>query len=378
MNTIAQRIFDQREASLRPPLGVVPPGAVSLALGEPDFAPPQAVIDASLKAIQHGRTNYTDQHGIAELRDALLAALPASPSDWDKNNIVVTHGATAGLGALFFALIEPGDKVVIPQPAYSLYADQVVLAGGTVEFVPMGTDLHFDFEKLAVALKGAKMVVFSNPSNPNGIVHTRAELEKLAELLDGTETLVVSDEAYSALTYTEEKFTSALEVEGLQERTLYVQTFSKKYCMTGFRVGYVAGDKDLIAAIAQMHRTFNGSVSEQAQLAALAAVKLPEAVVTPMLEEYAQRRDLVVRLLSDIPHVQLVEPEGAFYAFFSHDTGVPSSEVAADLAERGVLVRAGAEYGPDAESHIRLSFAASQTDIERGIGIIRQYFEEGA
>lgn len=378
MNTIAQRIFDQREASLRPPLGVVPPGAVSLALGEPDFAPPQAVIDASLKAIQHGRTNYTDQHGIAELRDALLAALPARLSDWDKNNIVVTHGATAGLGALFFALIEPGDKVVIPQPAYSLYADQVVLAGGTVEFVPMGTDLHFDFEKLAVALKGAKMVVFSNPSNPNGIVHTRAELEKLAELLDGTETLVVSDEAYSALTYTEEKFTSALEVEGLQERTLYVQTFSKKYCMTGFRVGYVAGDKDLIAAIAQMHRTFNGSVSEQAQLAALAAVKLPEAVVTPMLEEYAQRRDLVVRLLSDIPHVQLVEPEGAFYAFFSYDPGVPSSEVAADLAERGVLVRAGAEYGPDAESHIRLSFAASQTDIERGTGIIRQYFEEGA
>ena len=378
MNTIAQRIFDQREASLRPPLGVVPPGAVSLALGEPDFAPPQAVIDGSLTAIQHGRTNYTDQHGIAELRDALLAALPAQTSGWDKNNIVVTHGATAGLGALFFALIEPGDKVVIPQPAYSLYADQVVLAGGTVEFVPMGTDLHFDFEKLAVALKGAKMVVFSNPSNPNGIVHTRAELEKLAKLLDGTETLVVSDEAYSALTYTEEKFTSALEIEGLKERTLYVQTFSKKYCMTGFRVGYVAGDKELIAAIAQMHRTFNGSVSEQAQLAALAAVKLPESVVTPMLEEYAQRRDLVVRLLGDVPHVHLVEPEGAFYAFFSYDTGAPSSEVAADLAERGVLVRAGAEYGPDAESHIRLSFAASQTDIERGIGIIRQYFEESA
>src|SRR5690625_31305 len=130
MNFIAQRILDQRQASLRPPLGVVPPGAVSLALGEPDFAPPQAVIDATTQAVAQGRTNYTDQHGIAELRDALLTALPARPSDWDKDNIVVTHGATAGLGALLFALIEPGDKVVIPQPAYSLYADQVVLAGG--------------------------------------------------------------------------------------------------------------------------------------------------------------------------------------------------------------------------------------------------------
>ena len=375
MSLLAQRIYDQREASLRPPLGVVPPGAVSLALGEPDFAPPQAVIDASLKAIQHGRTNYVDQHGIAELREALLKALPSPMENWDRNNIVVTHGATAGLGALFFALIEPGDKVVIPQPAYSLYADQVVLAGGTVEFVPMGEDLHFDFEKLAPALKGAKMVVFSNPSNPNGIVHTRTELEKLAELLHGTDTLAVSDEAYSALTYTDAPFTSALEVDGLKERTLYVQTFSKKYCMTGFRVGYVAGDKDLIAAIAQLHRTFNGSVSEQAQLAALAAVELPESIVTPMLEEYADRRDLVVRLLNEVPHVHLVEPEGAFYAFFSYDTGKPSSQVAAELAERGVLVRAGAEYGPDAESHLRLSFAASQSDIEDGIGIIREYFE---
>lgn len=376
MSPIAHRILAQRAASLRPPLGVVPPGAVSLALGEPDFSPPQEVIDASLQAVEQGRVNYTDQHGIAELRDALLQALPARPASWDRNNVVVTHGATGGLGAIFFALIEPGDKVVIPQPAYSLYADQVVLAGGTVEFVPMGSDLHFDFDKLAVALQGAKMVVFSNPSNPNGIVHTREELEQLAQLLEGTDTIVVSDEAYAALTYTEAAFTSALEVAGLQQRTLYVQTFSKKYCMTGFRVGYVAGDQELIAAIAQFHRTFNGSASEPAQLAALAAIQLPETTFAPMLEEYRQRRDLVVHLLNDVPHIHLVQPEGAFYAFFAYDTGQGSSQVAADLADRGVLVRAGAEYGPDAESHIRLSFAASQDDIERGIGIIRDYFAE--
>ena len=374
MSPIAHRILAQRAASLRPPLGVVPPGAVSLALGEPDFSPPQEVIDASLQAVEQGRVNYTDQHGIAELRDALLQALPARPASWDRNNVVVTHGATGGLGAIFFALIEPGDKVVIPQPAYSLYADQVVLAGGTVEFVPMGSDLHFDFDKLAVALQGAKMVVFSNPSNPNGIVHTREELEQLAQLLEGTDTIVVSDEAYAALTYTEAAFTSALEVAGLQQRTLYVQTFSKKYCMTGFRVGYVAGDQELIAAIAQFHRTFNGSASEPAQLAALAAIQLPETTFAPMLEEYRQRRDLVVHLLNDVPHIHLVQPEGAFYAFFAYDTGQDSSQVAADLADRGVLVRAGAEYGPDAESRIRLSFAASQDDLERGIGIIRAGF----
>src|SRR5699024_4288867 len=151
---------------------------------------------------------------------------------------------------------------------------------------------HFDFDKLAVALQGAKMVVFSNPSNPNGIVHTREELEQLAQLLEGTDTIVVSDEAYAALTYTEAAFTSALEVAGLQQRTLYVQTFSKKYCTTALRVRYVADDQESIAAIAQFHRTFNGSASEPAQLAALAAIQLPETTFAPMLEEYRQRRDL--------------------------------------------------------------------------------------
>lgn len=381
---VARRISDQRASSLRPPLGAAIPGAVSLALGEPDFSAPPTVTAAAMRAVAAGRVHYTDQHGIAKLRENLLDHLPAppvgSPRQWTRDNIVITHGATAGLGAIFFALINPGDKVIIPQPAYSLYADQVVLAGGTVEFVPMRPDLHFDFDALERALPGAKMIAFSNPSNPNGVVHTRAELERLARLLSGTDTIVVADEAYSSLIYTEAPFTSALSVPGLAERTLYVQTFSKKYCMTGWRVGYVAGQRDFIAAIAQFHRTLNGSVSEPAQLAALAALAVPEAELAPMVREYAARRDLVVALLADVPHLTLVAPEGAFYAFFSYDAeavgGKPSAEVTADLASRGVIVRAGAEYGPDAEHHIRISFAASQDDLRRGIGIIREYFAE--
>src|SRR5699024_8552470 len=134
--------------------------------------------------------------------------------------------------------------------------------------------------------------------------------------------------------------TSALEVDGLQERTLYVQTFSKKYCMTGFRVGYVAGAKDLIAAIAQLHRTFNGSVPEQAQLAALAAVSLPESVVTPMMDEYAQRLDLVLQLFLTIRHTRLVFHEGAYYSLLPCDGYVPSPAVGPAVARRRPFVRA--------------------------------------
>ncbi|HCT3316129.1 TPA: pyridoxal phosphate-dependent aminotransferase, partial [Corynebacterium striatum] len=245
MSHIAQRILDQRASSLRPPLGVVPAGAISLALGEPDFPTPEPIANAGNKAVSEGNTRYTDQHGLRSLREKLVSALPSGPAnkDWDADNVVVTHGATAALGAIFFALLSPGDKVVIPEPAYSLYADLVTLAGGEVVYAKLGKDLHFDIEELKEKLPGAKAIVFSNPSNPNGIVHTKHELEELGKLLEGSSTLVISDEAYSSLTYSGHDFTSALEVESLAPRTLYVQTFSKKYAMTGWRVGYVAGDK---------------------------------------------------------------------------------------------------------------------------------------
>lgn len=369
----AQRVLDQRAASLRPPLGVVPQGAISLALGEPDFPTPPTVAEAGRRAVSEGRTKYTDQHGLSSLRQAAAKSLPGQ-HNWSADNIVITHGATAGLGAIVFALINPGDKVVIPQPAYSLYADLVTLAGGEVIYCDLGKDLHFDELALSKALRGAKAIVFSNPSNPNGVVHSCAELELLGRLLEGTETIVVSDEAYSSLTYGEHSFTSALETESLVSRVIYVQTFSKKYAMTGWRVGYVAAEKETIAAVAQFHRTFNGSLSNEAQIAAEAALNLPDEALQPMIAEYAKRRELVVELLSEVPGIDAIKPEGAFYSFIRYQANVPSARVAAELAEAGVVVRAGAEYGPAGEHHIRVSFAASQSDIRRGFGIIRDYF----
>lgn len=376
MSHIAQRILDQRASSLRPPLGVVPAGAISLALGEPDFPTPEPIANAGNKAVSEGNTRYTDQHGLRSLREKLVSALPSSPTnkDWDADNVVVTHGATAALGAVFFALLSPGDKVVIPEPAYSLYADLVTLAGGEVVYAKLGKDLHFDIEELKEKLPGAKAIVFSNPSNPNGIVHTKHELEELGKLLEGSSTLVISDEAYSSLTYSGHDFTSALEVESLAPRTLYVQTFSKKYAMTGWRVGYVAGDKELIAAIAQFHRTFNGSLNNAAQIAAEAALDLPDSALQPMLDEYAARRELMVELLNEVPGIETVKPEGAFYSFIHYEVDKPSVQVARELGDAGVIVRAGAEYGPSAEHHIRISFAASQEEIRRGFSIIRDYF----
>jgi aspartate/methionine/tyrosine aminotransferase len=367
----AARIAELRAGSRRPALAPAPPGAVSLAMGEPDFPTPPPVIEAAVAALREGHTHYADQKGLPALRAALAARLPGGGArPWTADDVVVTHGATAALAAVVLATVGPGDRVVIPEPAYSLYADLVVLAGATVDWVPLAPDLHWDLDALAARLPGAAMVIFSNPSNPTGIVHRGEELDALGRLLEATSTLVVADEAYHRLVYPGHALVSALDVASLRDRTVYVQTFSKTYAMTGWRVGYLAGPPAVVDAAAHVHRTVNGSVNTAVQLAALAALDLPAATLEAMVDAYRVRRELVVAELSGIAGLHLTPPEGAFYGFLRYDLDRPSETVARELAERGVVVRAGAEYGPSGEGHVRISFAASEDDLRTGLARI--------
>ncbi|MHA6622480.1 pyridoxal phosphate-dependent aminotransferase [Pseudonocardia sp. DLS-67] len=373
----AARMAELRAASRRPALAPAPPGAASLAMGEPDFPTPPAVIEAAVRALRDGHTHYADQKGLPELRAALAGRLPGGAGrSWTADDVVVTHGATAALAAVVFAMIGPGDRVVIPEPAYSLYADLVVLAGGTVDWVPLAPDLHWDLDALAARLPGAVMMIFSNPSNPTGIVHRAEELEALGELLGATDALVVADEAYHRLVYPGHRMVSALDIPSLQDRTVYVQTFSKTYAMTGWRVGHLAGPPDVVDAAAHVHRTGNGSVNTAAQLAALAALDLPEATIDAMVGAYRARRELVVAQLSGVPGLHLTPPEGAFYGFLRYDLDRPSERVARELAERRVVVRAGAEFGPSGEGHLRISFAASEDDLRTGLARLVAYLAD--
>ncbi|MCS7483720.1 pyridoxal phosphate-dependent aminotransferase [Umezawaea endophytica] len=364
----ALRIDELLCSSRRPTLTPAPPGTISLAMGEPDFPTAPEVVEAAVAALRAGDTHYADQKGLPELRAAVALRLPERPGRaWGPDDILVTHGATGALTAVVLAMIGPGDRVVIPEPAYSLYADLVVLAGGTVDFVPLGPDLHWDLDVLAAALPGAKMMIFSNPSNPTGVVHDAHELKALGDLLDGSNVLVVSDEAYHRLVYPGYEAISALAIESLRDRTVHVQTFSKTYAMTGWRVGYLTGPRDVVDAAAHAHRTLNGSVNTAVQRAAVAALDLPDGIVGAMVDTYRRRRELVVSRLSGVPGLHLVPPEGAFYGFLRYDAARPSEEVVRELAEQKVLVRAGAEYGPSGEGHIRISFAASEDDLLAGL-----------
>lgn len=341
---------------------------VSLAMGEPDFDTPAHVIAAANAALRSGRTHYSPLLGEVSLREALaqklsgIAAVEVSAGD-----VLVTQGGTAGLAASILAIVNPGDKVVIPDPTYSLYADLVSMAGGVVVPVPLAEDLHWDLDLLGDALAGAKLFVFCNPSNPTGIVHTSAEMEALTTMLDGTSTIVISDEAYADLDYTGRPFTSAISIEGLRERTIYCQTFSKSYAMTGWRVGYLWGPSPLIQASARIHNTFNGSVNTCAQDAALDAVQTGDADIARMRAAYERRGEIMRSALAEIPGLTLSAPEGAFYQFPRYDLDIPSADLVAKLRDYGVAVRPGGEFGAHGEYHLRLSYAASEDAIKVGV-----------
>ncbi|WP_405864750.1 pyridoxal phosphate-dependent aminotransferase [Streptomyces sp. NBC_00005] len=341
---------------------------VSLAMGEPDFDTPALVTEAAHASLSAGRTHYSPLLGEPALREALaeklagIAGVPVGAGD-----ILITQGGTAGLAASILGIVNPGDKVVVPDPTYSLYADLVSMAGGIVVPVPLAPDLHWDLDLLADALKDARLFVCCNPVNPTGIVHSREELDALADLLEGTDTIVISDEAYSDLDYTGRPFTSAISIDGLRERTVYCQTFSKSYAMTGWRVGYLWGPAALIRASARIHNTFNGSVNTFIQDAALVAVQSCADDVARMRAAYQERGEIMRKELSAIPGLTLSAPEGAFYQFPRYDIDLPSVEVVAALRTHGVAVRPGSEFGAQGEGHLRLSYAASAESITEGV-----------
>ncbi|WP_138416789.1 pyridoxal phosphate-dependent aminotransferase [Sinomonas gamaensis] len=341
---------------------------VSLAMGEPNFDTPAPIREAAERAMAEGRTHYSPLVGEPALREALAEKLSAQAGEeLLAADVLVTQGGTAGLAAVILAVVNPGDRVIIPDPTYSLYSDLISMAGGECVPVPLREDLHWDLATLEEALTGAKLFVFCNPSNPTGIVHTRAELEALGEMLAGTDTLVLSDEAYSDLVYTPEPFTSALSVPTLRGRTVYCQTFSKSYAMTGWRVGYVWGPHDVVAAATRLHATFNGSVSGVNQYAALAALKEGDAEVRRMLEAYRRRRALMREGLASIRGLTASSPDGAFYLFPRYDFDIEAVELVGRLREGGVAVRPGSEFGAHGEHHLRLSYAASEQEIAEGI-----------
>ncbi|MFT3876399.1 MAG: pyridoxal phosphate-dependent aminotransferase [Propioniciclava sp.] len=371
MSSVESPLVERIKRTSRRPknLGQAPRGAVSLAMGEPDGDTAPAVVEAAIASLRAGRTHYAPLTGSNELRAAIAAFVSDGTGRvTSPEEVVITHGASAGIAATMLALVRPGDRVLIPEPTYSLYADHLAMVGAEVVWVPNLADGSVDFARIEELAGGARMVILCNPSNPTGQILTTDQMDVMAGIVARHPgLLLVSDEAYSEIVYDGLPYASGLALAGIRDQVVMLGTFSKAYAMTGWRLGYVIAPAPLADPVNLVHRTINGSINTFVQDAAIEALKTPASDLAAMREQYQRRRDIVVAALAAMPKVSVHTPTGAFYAFPKIDSPLTSQELVDALAAGGVLVRSGAEFGPSGEGHVRISFATDEESLAEGM-----------
>jgi aspartate aminotransferase len=346
---------------------------VHLELGEPDFDTPEHVVEAACEAARGGATRYTSNAGILPLREALCERRRAeSGREIDPHSeIAVTTGGVEALYLGILSVADPGDEVVIPTPAWPNPISQTELASAVPVEVPMPADEGFapDADRIVDAIgPDTAAVVLTSPSNPTGQVFDEAAIERVADAAAAHGAYVIADEVYRELTYGDPA-PSPVEVTDHEEHVLTVNSFSKTYAMTGWRVGWITGPAAVVEQVVKIHESTTSCVNTPAQHAALAALTGPQEPVAEMQAAFRRRRDHVVDRLGDVPHVSVAEPRGAFYAFVDVRALEGSSMAVAKrlLDEYGVVAAPGVAFGEGGEGHLRFSFANDLDRIDAGI-----------
>lgn len=355
---------------------------ISLSVGEPDFATPYHIREKGIASLEKGKTWYTPNAGLLALRESISRYVSRRTTvTYDpKSEIVVTVGGSEGIDLCLRSVVGPGDEVLIPQPSFVCYEPLTRLAGGTP--VIINTRAEDGFRLTAEALRAAitprtKLLVLPFPGNPTGAVMRREHLEAIADVLRGTDILVLSDEIYSDLTYGNEPHVSIVSLDGMAERTIYIGGFSKSFAMTGWRLGYACAPAPILKQMLKLHQFALMCAPTTAQHAAIEALDHGEEDVRAMRTDYDARRRLIVDELGRIG-LTCFEPEGAFYVFPSiQKTGLSSEEFCHRLlVEKHVAVVPGTAFGACGEGFIRISYCYSTAHITEALRRIREFVNE--
>ena len=371
------RQFDQSISTI--------PGVLRLTLGEPDFPTPDHIKEAAKAAIDANQSHYTGMSGLLELRQAAADfvrekyRLNYRPED----EVLVTIGATEALSATLTAILEEGDKVLLPAPAYPGYEPIVNLVGAEiVEIDTTENDFVLTPEMLEQAIleQGDKLkaVILNYPANPTGVTYSRAQMEALAAVLSKYEVFVVCDEVYSELTYTEQGHISLAEY--LPEQTIVINGLSKSHAMTGWRLGFIFAPAAFTAQLIKSHQYLVTAANTMAQYAAIEALTAGKDDAQPMKAEYVQRRDYIIEQMTELGY-QIIKPDGAFYIFAKIPAGYNQDSFAflQDFAEKkAVAFIPGSAFGQYGEGYIRLSYAASMETIKEALKRLKEYMEDHA
>ena len=357
------------------------PHCISLGVGEPDFKTPWSVRDAGIRSLELGRTKYTANSGLKELRGEICNYLQRRfDLHYKEENILVTVGGSEAIDLTIRAVVQPGDEVIIPEPCFVCYEPITQLTGGVP--VHIATRAEDQFRLTADQLRAAitprtKLLIFPYPNNPTGAVMSAAEMEEIAAVLRETNVLVLSDEIYSELTYGLDRHVSIASLPGMAERTIVVNGFSKSYAMTGWRLGYACGPAPIIRIMTKIHQSAIMSAPTTSQYAAITALRQCDDQIEMMRDEYNRRRRYVVKALNEMG-LTCFEPRGAFYVFPSIQiSGLTSSEFCEQLLrEKEVAIIPGSAFGASGEGYARISYAYSVDHLQTAMKRIREFLTE--
>lgn len=357
------------------------PDAISLGIGEPDFVTPWHIRNAGIRSLEKGRTKYTPNRGLSELRRQISRYLNRRfELSYDPmSQIIVTVGGSEGLDLALRCCLEPGDEVIVPTPSFVCYGPLTSMSMGTPVLVE--TKAENEFRLTAEELKAAitprtKALVLPYPCNPTGGIMERKDLEAIAEVLEGTNILVISDEIYCELTYGGEGHVSIAQIPGMYERTILVNGFSKAYSMTGWRMGYLCGPRELVGQIIKLHQYGIMSAPTMSQYAAIEAMQYGDEDIANMREEYDGRRRFLLDGFRTLG-LDCFEPKGAFYMFPSiQSTDMDSDTFCTKFLEaEHVAVIPGSAFGPGGEGFVRACYAASIHDLSTALERLEHFLK---
>ena len=356
------------------------PDAISLGVGEPDFDTPWRIREEGIYTLERGKTFYTSNAGLKELKIEICNYLARK---YDvrynfKDEVLVTVGGSEGIDIALRAMLDPGDEVLIPQPSYVSYLPCTILANGTPVAIPLQEKNEFKLtaeELEAYITPKTKILVMPFPNNPTGAIMTKEDLEPIVEVVKKHDLFVISDEIYAELTYGS-KHVSIASFEGMKERTILINGFSKAFAMTGWRLGYACGPKEIIEQMIKIHQYAIMCAPTNSQYAAVEALRNCDAEVQEMMEAYNQRRRFLMSEFRRM-NIQCFEPFGAFYVFPSiQEFGMTSEEFALRfLEEELVAVVPGTAFGDCGEGFLRISYAYSIEDLKVALGRFEKFIE---
>ena len=356
--------------------------AISLGVGEPDFQTPWQIRRAGIASLQQGKTFYTSNWGLADLRKEIAEyAEEKYHLTYDyKKEIIVTVGGSEAIDNALRSFVSDGDEVLIPEPSFVCYTPLTIMAGGTP--VPLETKMEDEFKLTAETLKAAitprtKVLIMPFPNNPTGAIMTRDELEEIAAVLRDTNIIVISDEIYCELTYGGREHVCFAELPGMRERTIVINGFSKSYAMTGWRLGWVMAPQEMLQPLVKIHQFGIMSAPTVSQFAGIEAMRSGQEDIAYMRWEYDMRRRFVYTRLQEMG-MPCFEPEGAFYIFPSIQKYMEDDEEFCDrlLKSKKVAVVPGSAFGESGRGHVRISYSYSMMHLETAMNRIEEFIKE--